>query len=431
MKKFKMIYKWILISVILQAAFLSWLNFIYLPGRGQFRSTMYETELHTVRDRSYRLPEGASDISVSFDGLYAAFRLDEEIVVADLDSGEEIKRLGPDGGEFTYHRWLPDREMLIYAIKEPEGNSGRVRISTHDVVPGLDRSYPDIKGLPEGSGVIGIELSPMTNIVYPMIKTSNTRARVYRFDIMDNLSLIFKTDLTTVIKETMYTDNLVYQLAGERISIRNGHTGKTIYIPVKEANLLLDIDGSDVLYAGAADKSGGVTAIYYGRIGTESAGTKAAGQATSGGAAAAGTKAGGTNATGTKAAGWDSIQLSKPVVPDDIIITADGSVYIADRQNRTVKCIKHSNGRKGLTSGASGGQNESPGQDGGTSGGKNGLPGQNVGTPDSQNGSPGQNGGTAQHNCRPIKYKGQFLTMLDRYIVYLDGNELVLRTLEK
>jgi hypothetical protein len=84
-----------------------------------------------------------------------------------------------------------------------------------------------------------------------------------------------------------------------------------------------------------------------------------------------------------------------------------------------------------LTGGASGGQNESPGQDGGTSGGKNGLPGQNVGTPDSQNGSPGQNGGTAQHNCRPIKYKGQFLTMLDRYIVYLDGNELVLRTLEK
>lgn len=439
MKKIKMIYKWILISVILQTAFLSWLNFIYLPGRGQFRSTMYETELHTVRDRSYRLPEGASDISVSFDGLYAAFRLDEEIVVADLDSGEEIKRLGPDGGEFTYHRWLPDREMLIYAIKEPEGESGRVRISTYDVVPGLDRSYPDIKELPEGSGVIDIELSPMTNIVYPMIKTSNTRARVYRFDIMDNLSLIFKTDLTTVIKETMYTDNLVYQLAGERISIRNGHTGKTIYIPVKEANLLLDIDGSDVLYAGAADKSGGVTAIYYGRIGTESAGTKAAGAGKPGGEAASGTKAAGTGksggaaasgtkaadagksggaaASGTKAAGvgksgseaasgtraagseadgWDSIQLSRPVAADDIIITADGTVYIADRQNGIVECIKHSNGRKDLPGGTSGGQD-----------------------------------GTAQHNHKPIKYKGQLLTMLDRYIVYLDDNDLVLRTLEK
>ena len=263
----------------------------------------------------------------------------------------------------------------------------------------------------------------MTNIVYPMIKTSNTRARVYRFDIMDNLSLIFKTDLTTIIKETMYTDNLVYQLAGERISVRNGHTGKTIYIPVKEANLLLDIDGSDVLYAGAADQSGSVTEIYYGSIGAESVGTKAAGTGKSGGAAASGTKAadagksGGAAASGTKAAGvgksgseaasgtraagseadgWDSIQLSRPVAADDIIITADGTVYIADRQNGIVECIKHSNGRKDLPGGTSGGQD-----------------------------------GTAQHNHKPIKYKGQLLTMLDRYIVYLDDNDLVLRTLEK
>ena len=103
--------------------------------------------------------------------------------------------------------------MLIYSIKEPEGITGRVRISTYDISAELDRSYPDIKNLPSGSEIIEIELSPLTNIVYPMIKTSSSRARIYKFDIMDNLSLIMKTDLSTIIKETMYSDRLIYQTA--------------------------------------------------------------------------------------------------------------------------------------------------------------------------------------------------------------------------
>ena len=94
MKKLKVIYKWILISVILQTAVLSWLNYIYLPNRGQFRTTMYEMEFRTVRDRSYKLPEGAVDISVSFDGLYASFVHDGKIVIADLDSGRRSKGSG-------------------------------------------------------------------------------------------------------------------------------------------------------------------------------------------------------------------------------------------------------------------------------------------------------------------------------------------------
>lgn len=358
MKKIKTIYKWILISVILQTAFLAWLNCIYLPNRGHFRSTMYEMEFQSVRDRSIRLPEGAAGISVSFDGLYAAFWLDGNIVVADTDSGKEIKRLEPAGGEITYHRWLPDREMLIYAIKEPEAKSGHVRISTYDVIPDLVRSYPDIKELPAGSGVMDIELSPMTNIVYPKIKTSDTRARIYKFDIMDNLSLVFKTDHTTVIKETLYTDNLVYQPVGKRICVMNGQTGKFTYLPVKDAGLLLDIDGRDVVYAGVADKSGSITVIRHGMI-------------------------------GMKSDEWDSIQLRGPAAADDIIVTAGGSVYIVDRQSRTVECVKHGNGQKGR-------------QD-----------------------------GTAPHGFRPVEYKGRLITLLDQYIVYLDGSGLVLKTLDK
>jgi len=343
MKKLKMIYKWILISVILQTAVLAYLEFIYLPNRGHFRTTMYETEMPSVKDRSIILPEGATGISVSYDGLYAAYKLGNNLVIVDIDSKKTIKEIGPTGGEFTYFGWLPDREMLIYSEKEPEGKTSCVRISTFDIVPELDRSYPDIKKLPEGSGVIDIELSPLTNIVYPVIKTSDTRARIYKFDIMDNLNLIFKTDLTTIVKETMYTDNLIYQLAGERICIRNGKTGKVTHVPVKEANLLLDVDDNDYIYAAETDESGKAISVYYGKA-------------------------------GTKDDQWEKIPLAQAVLPEDIIITAEGNVFAADRKLKKIQCLKGS--------------------------------------------------------YRSAKYDGELVTVLDSYIVTTDKNRLLLKTLE-
>ncbi len=348
MKKLRMIYKWILISVILQTAVLAYINYVYLPNRGQFRATMYETEVLPVKNRSFKLPKGAENVSVSFDGLFAAYRLEGKLEIADLDSGKTIKKLEAGEGEFTFFRWLPDREMLIYSIKEPEGKSGRVRISTYDIVPELDRSYPDIKNLPEESEVVGIELSPLTNIVYPKIKTSDTRARIYRFDIMDELNLVFKTDLTTIIKETMYTDNLVYQPEGKKISIRNGKSGKTSYVPVKEAGLLLAVDDNDFIYTGAGDESGKIVVIYYGKA-------------------------------DQKAEGWKSLKPEAAAAREDIFITAGGAIYTADRDNSSVTCLK---------------------------------------SPDGQ-------------ETGKIGFDGNLLTVLDNYVVSIEGNKLIIKAIKK
>ncbi len=348
MKKLKMIYKWILISVILQTAVLAYINYVYLPNRGQFKVTMYETEVMSVKNRSFKLPKGAENVSVSFDGLFAAYRLDNGLEIADLDKKKVIKKLTPGGGEFTYFRWLPDREMLIYTIKEPEGKSGRVRISTYDIVPELDRSYPDIKNLPEKSEVIDIELSPLTNIVYPLVKTSDTRARIYKFDIMDELDLIFKTDLTTVIKETIYSDNLIYQPEGKKISIRSGKSGKTSYVPVEKAEVLLAVDDNDYIYAGDNDDMGKIAAIYYGKA-------------------------------GQKKDEWVSLKPAQPAATEGIYITAGGAVYVSNAANKRVTCLKSTD-----------------------------------------NALTGETG-----------YEGELLTMLDNYVVSIDGRKLILKVIKK
>mgnify|MGYP001017849639 CR=1 FL=1 len=308
MKKVKMVYGWILFSVIVQFIVLSYLNFIYLPGRGAVKATLYEEDAVQIKNRSMKLPKDVKDVTVSFDGLYTAWISGNKLVISDVVSGKTIKELSPPGGSFTFFRWLPDRDMLIYSIKEPDNKKGRVRISTYDIGPELERSYPDIKGLPEGSETIDIELSPLTNVVYPMIKTSETRARIYKFDIMDNLSLIMKTDLTTVIKETMYSDRLIYQTSDGKIKIRNGKNGKTSLIPVKNANLLLEVDDRDFIYAAITDDRGEITEIYFGKEGQE-------------------------------ADEWSIIKPDKPLNAEDIFVTPRGAIYANDIQKREVYAL--------------------------------------------------------------------------------------------
>lgn len=343
MKKIKMVYGWILFSVIMQFLVLSYMNFIYLPGRGAVKATIYEENAVPVKNRSLKLPKEARNVTVSFDGLYAAWISGDKLVIADVDSKKTIKELNTSGGSFTFFRWLPDRDMLIYSIKEPDNKKGHVRISTYDIGPELERSYPDIKGLPNDSETIDIELSPLTNVIYPMIKTSKTRARIYKFDIMDNLSLIMKTDLTTIIKETMYTDRLIYQTSDGKIRIRNGKTGKTSLTPVKNANLLLAVDDRDFIYAAAADDKGEITAIYSGK-------------------------------EGQKADEWEIIKPERPLSAADIFVTAEGAIYAADTQKREVYALE---------------------------------------------------------GTETAGYSGNLLTVLDNYVVSIDGDKLVYKALEK
>lgn len=309
MKKLKMVYLWILISVIVQVVVLSYVNFIYLPGRGTVKATMYEGEAAALKDRSFKLPKDANAVTVSFDGLYAAFKNGDKLVISDLDTGRTVKTLDPAGRSFTFFRWLPDREMLIYSVKEPDGKSGQVRISTYDIGPELDRSFPVIKSLAENSEVMDIVLSPLTNIVYPMIKTSDTKARIYRFDIMDNLKFVMSTSVSTDIFETMYTDSLIYQAPEGDIRVLNGKTGRTGRLPVKQATKLLATDDNDFIYAAATDKNGRLTAIHTGKA-------------------------------DQKAEEWDTVTLEKPLEAENVFITPQGGIYSADPAARQIHALE-------------------------------------------------------------------------------------------
>ncbi len=304
MKGLARIYKWIVLAVLFQVFVFSYLEFVYLPNRGAVKATAFELPDTAVKSRSIKIPADAKGACVSFDGSYAVYLQGEKLVVADTKNGKNLKTLNASGGEFSFYRWLPDRDMLIYSIKEPEGKKGQVMISTFDLRPDLERSYPNITGLPAGSSVTEIELSPLTNVVYAMVKTGETRIKVYKYNIMDNLTSVMNASVKAVFKETLYSDNLVYQEPGKRVTIRSGKNGKSTYIPVKGNFQLLALDDEDNIYAGELDDSGKITAVHYGKADSKE---------------------------------WKKTALDAPFSPSEVVVTPGGSIYTISGDEKFIR----------------------------------------------------------------------------------------------
>jgi len=297
-KKIKMIYKWIIISITLQTFVLVFLNYFYLPFRGRVKATIYEQTNMVSDGWSIQIPDSAVSPCVSYDGRYAAYFNEGKIVVADAVNKKEMAAIGAEEGELTYFRWLPDRNMLIYASCSYVKKNSTVTISTYDVTAGDKRDYPDISDLPLYSKAVGIELSPLTNIVYVKIKTGDERALIYRFNIMDDCELIVNTELGAVIRETNYSDKLIYQEGNYMIVVRDG-SNKSEYVlgfPGKMA--LLGIDSEDKVYAAQLNEDGKVVYVHYGEADTADVST------------------------------WEKLFLNKTVDPERLIISRGGAIYM-------------------------------------------------------------------------------------------------------
>lgn len=305
MKKLALIYRWIIVSVLLQVIALSYINFVYLPNRGAVKATMYEVGDDSVEDRSVLLPSGAENIIVSYNGLFAAYTIGGDIEIMDIQKRKSIKTLKPSDGELTYYRWLPDRDMLIYSTKTDSKGKGQVGVSTYEIDTMLDRSYPQIKGLAEGSTVLDIELSPLTNLVYVLIKTGESRTKLYKYNIMDDLSFIMNGGPAFAMKETAYTDTLFYQDGEKNVRMRNGKSGKSSTVLQNSHARLLAVDSEDRAYIGSLNGDGRITDLIFGKPEQSSK-------------------------------EWEKLTLKAPASPEDVFITPEGSVYMADRAGEKI-----------------------------------------------------------------------------------------------
>lgn len=334
------IYRWVVISVILQVAVLLFFNNYFLTTRGSVTAvSIDETDNKPKQNIDIKLPKGASGFKVSFDGAYVGYFLNGKLVIYDLRKKKEIKSISGGSDQLDYYKWLPDRNMVIYSLSAPSGQPGRVQLMTHDVDSGIDHDYPKISGIPKGSRTSSVELSPQTNVVYVKIRTSDSQAAVYKYNIMNDLSYVMAIGNNTVIKETSFSDKLVYQDSKNKLFVRDGAKGVTWQFPFKNKMVLLGIASEDKVYTGELDKSGNVIKVSYGNLSVE------------------------------PDKSWSQVQLKRAVSPEKILVTRNGAVYeLSESEN----CVYNINNNTKLT------------------------------------------------------YSGNFIEMLDDYIVSVDNNEIKL-----
>jgi hypothetical protein len=272
MKQCSRIYRWIAVSLFLQLVVLFYINNIFLGSREEIRITSLTAIGGLAAEKEADIPLGASGVQLSHSVEFAAYMVEQELDIISLSDGKKQKVPVGDGEKITLYRWLPDRNMLLCSAA-PAGKDGDwVRVFSYEADTRLVREYPAITGLPGGSVISEIEFSTLTNTVYAKVKLNSSKARVYKYDIMNNLDVCFETAPETPIRELNLEDLLVYE-TGNRLYVYNGNTGTSKLLPVKGNLVLLGIDKQDRLYGGFLNSDGKVESIAAAPVGEWSAGT--------------------------------------------------------------------------------------------------------------------------------------------------------------
>lgn len=311
MKTTGRIYRWIIISILLQLTALLFVN-IYLSKSNNIRAVGLDMDTRPKSNAAVKIPGNVSQVEVSYDGSYAGYIRNNKLIIVDVQKRKTVKTIDPGKYVLTNYRWLPDRYMVIYSTKSASNKTGRVQVSTYSVDTDIERSYPGITNLPAGSEIVDIELSPLTNIVYVKVKTDDSMVNVYRYNIMNNIKYIMSTGINTVFRETSYNDVLVYQTSKNKVYTRDGKTGSRHLLSFKEKAQLLGIDSEDKVYIGLLNSDGKVDKVAYAKLPEES---------------------------GEK---WAEIDLQEPVMPEDVYITSGGDIYTADRNDTDITNVTNS-----------------------------------------------------------------------------------------
>lgn len=309
MKNIAKWYKWILLALIFQFCVLLYINNIFLNADATVSVTNAGVKKETTTG-NFKVPEAAQNISMSYNAKFGAYLLDGVLYVKNVDNGNDKKVAGLGKDKITYFRWLPDRDMVIFSSDTKDGDKGTIQMSSYEADSETARDYPEISGLSSKSQVMDIELSPLTNVVYARIKTSDTKSKIIQFNVMGQFAHLMNLGGNAIIKECLYVNKLVYQNEGESVYIYDGKSKNKVPIDADKVRIL-DIDQDDTLYIGILDSSGKVSQIYHQKIADEKLSDN-----------------------------WTKVTLKESTSLEDIVISGNGNVYANKKdQNKIVNVI--------------------------------------------------------------------------------------------
>lgn len=322
MKRFlRIIFTWIIVSVILQCGVYLYLDKVYLKANQSIKDTIVSNTGNKVKHVQVSIPDDAKQITVSFDGKYVAFVQGSNFKVISTVSGQQKTVQFDKGASLSNYKWFPDVDDIIFAEKHTGKSSDILKFSSYNVsknervvIRNNINNQDDYVTLPDkNSSANQIEISPKTNMIYIKISNSGERNSIYSLNIMAQMEKArVNSYMIGDIKLIPHENKLVYEDTTYN-KLRVTDVSNSISISNAPKLSLLGVDNNDNVYAGKIEEGTKseykISTIYYGKY----------------------------NESTDK---WKSINLNGIYDKKDIYITLGGRVFINDNLMGTVTEFK-------------------------------------------------------------------------------------------
>jgi hypothetical protein len=301
MKVFKNIIICIMISLIIQIGVLFYLNYYFLVSNASVKTKKVLDSNNGASSSQINVPDNAINVSLSYDGSYIAYYLNDALYVFNTKSGKSIDVNFSDSAKISFYKWLPDRNRMLIAEKK----NGNLSLSYYDVDKAQMDMISQLESFSSMAEVKDIEAAPLPNVIYTMVSTGDKRDVIYWINIMRSKKKI-KTWANNIgnIRVIPHEDIMVYEdLTNNKVYSTGTNSALTFYDSPKLC--LLGIDNNDQVYIGDMDSNNNIEKIYFGTLKESTS-------------------------------NWQTLQLSTPVRKANLFVTASGKAYKNDDINGTI-----------------------------------------------------------------------------------------------
>jgi len=298
MKIFKRVMIWAAISIAIQFSGLFYINNFFLSESTNIKVNKIISKNSEKTNAVVSIPEGAKNVSASYNGRYIAYYDNGGLKVINTNTGDKTIVEFNKGVKVSYYKWLSDRNRMLIAEKHTADGSNDFQLAYYDVDKDTKDKIEDLTSAGSKAEISHIEASPLTNMIYIKLANSDNRNSIYSMNIMKEIQKV-STHTNTVgnICIVPHEDNLVYEDYAFK-KIYSTLTDKAIEIPGVEKSILLSVDSNDNVYIG--ELSGDtVNRVYYGPVGAD-------------------------------ASTYKMVDLGTAVNSKEVLVSSDGKIYLND-----------------------------------------------------------------------------------------------------
>ncbi len=242
---------------------------LFAPDSGFYVSGTQEEGSQTPDQDDFGQVRGAGSRFYSFDRQYMALVTPSSVAIHERDS-KNVQRVDLKGREVSFFEWLPDRNLILMALYDPDAEvTDDLIIAQYNPLSPEHELDTPIEDMPAGSKVTSIAYSTATNAVYMKVRMGEERYRIYRTDAnYDTRRIYVQAENVGRIGVFFDEDIFFYDDADEGIMYAfNGITSSWRVISPPGFFRFIGVDNDKNLYAARVDKDGEAMELFRGRLG--------------------------------------------------------------------------------------------------------------------------------------------------------------------